>query len=37
MSGFIECIEISKTYSGRTGPVEALRDVSISCEKGEFV
>ncbi len=37
MSGFIECIEISKTYSGRTGQVEALRDVSISCEKGEFV
>ena len=37
MSGFVECIGVSKTYSGRTGPVEALRDISISCRKGEFV
>jgi NitT/TauT family transport system ATP-binding protein len=28
---------VSKTYQARTGPVEALRDINISCEKGEFV
>ncbi len=37
MSGFIECIHVSKTYAGRTGAVEALRDVSLSCADGEFV
>ncbi len=37
MSGFIECIGVSKTYVGRAGPVEALRDVSLACAEGEFV
>ncbi|HWK47765.1 MAG TPA: ABC transporter ATP-binding protein [Stellaceae bacterium] len=37
MSGFIECIDVGKTYRGRTGAVEALRGISISCAEGEFV
>ena len=37
MSNFIECIGVSKTYSGRMGQVEALRDVSLACAEGEFV
>jgi ABC-type nitrate/sulfonate/bicarbonate transport system ATPase subunit len=37
MSGFIECIDVSKIYKGRSGPVEALRGINIACEKGEFV
>jgi NitT/TauT family transport system ATP-binding protein len=37
MRGFIECLGVGKTYQGRTGPVEALRDVSLACAEGEFV
>lgn len=37
MSGFIECIDVGKIYQGRTGAVEALRGISLSCEQGEFV
>ena len=37
MTGFIECAHVGKTYCGRTGPVEALRDVSLSCAQGEFI
>ena len=37
MSGFIECIHVGKTYHGRIGAVEAMRDVSLSCAEGEFV
>jgi len=35
--GFIECIGVGKTYAARTGPVEAMRGVSLSCNEGEFV
>jgi len=35
--GFIECIGVSKTYAARTGPVEAMRGVSLACAEGEFV
>jgi NitT/TauT family transport system ATP-binding protein len=35
--GFIECIGVGKTYAARTGPVEAMRGVSLSCAEGEFV
>ena len=34
---FIECLDVSKTYEGRNGAVEALRGISIACEEGEFV
>jgi len=37
LTGFIECIEVGKTYQGRTGDVEALRGISIACAAGEFV
>ncbi len=37
MSGFIECIGVSKMYSSRLGQVEALRNVSLACAEGEFV
>ena len=38
MSGrFIECLGVGKTYAGRGGAVEALRDVSLACAEGEFV
>jgi ABC-type nitrate/sulfonate/bicarbonate transport system ATPase subunit len=34
---FLECIGVGKTYQGRTGPVEALRGISLTCAPGEFV
>ena len=37
MTAFIECIDVSKIYQGRTGDVEALRSISIACAAGEFV
>jgi NitT/TauT family transport system ATP-binding protein len=37
MTGFIECLDVGKTYQGKTGPVEALRGISIACREGEFV
>lgn len=37
MTGFIECLGVGKTYQGRGGAVEALRNVSLSCVRGEFV
>ncbi len=37
MSGFIECIDVGKTYHGRNGAIEAMRDVSFACTEGEFV
>lgn len=37
MGGFIECLSVGKIYEGRTGAVEALRGVSLSCARGEFV
>jgi NitT/TauT family transport system ATP-binding protein len=36
-SHFIECLDVGKTYQGRTGAVEALRGVSVACDEGEFV
>ncbi len=37
MTGFIQCTDVGKTYHGRTGAVEAMRGVSLSCAEGEFV
>ena len=37
MTGFIECLDVGKVYQARTGPVEALRGVSVACAAGEFV
>ncbi len=37
MSGFIECLDVGKIYSGKSGPVEALRGINIGCAEGEFV
>jgi ABC-type nitrate/sulfonate/bicarbonate transport system ATPase subunit len=37
MSGFIECLDVGKTYDGKSGPVEALRGISLACAEGEFV
>ncbi len=34
---FIECLDVGKTYQGRTGAVEALRGISVGCDEGEFV
>ena len=34
---FIETIGLGKTYAAKSGPVEALRDINISCAEGEFV
>jgi NitT/TauT family transport system ATP-binding protein len=36
-AGFIECLDVGKTYKGRTGAVEALRGISVQCSEGEFV
>jgi NitT/TauT family transport system ATP-binding protein len=37
MTGFIECLDVGKTYNGKSGPVEALRGISLACAEGEFV
>ena len=37
MTAFIECIGVGKTYLTKTGAVEALRNVTLTCNEGEFV
>ena len=37
MTAFIETIAVGKTYATKSGPVEALRDIRITCAEGEFV
>ena len=37
MSAFIECIGVGKTFTTKTGTVEALRGVTLRCAEGEFV
>ena len=33
----IEIVDVGKSFSGRTGPTEALRAVSLSVDAGEFI
>ncbi|MDB5377547.1 MAG: Nitrate transporter ATP-binding protein [Rubritepida sp.] len=37
MDGFLECRGVGKTYQGKSGAVEALRGIDLSCGTGEFV
>jgi ABC-type nitrate/sulfonate/bicarbonate transport system ATPase subunit len=37
MTPFVECRGVGKIYAAKTGPVEALRGIDLSCGTGEFV
>jgi NitT/TauT family transport system ATP-binding protein len=37
ISRFLECRSVSKLYDGRTGPVEALREIDLDADYGSFV
>ena len=37
MSRFLECIDVGKTYPGKTDNVEALRRINFAGDKGDFI
>ena len=37
MTAFLECRDVGKTYASKSGPVEALRGITLACEAGRFI